>query len=312
MNLNHIPVLLNESINGLNIKTNGIYIDGTVGGGGHSFFIAQKIFSDEKSKLICIDRDEFALSMAKQKLKPFEKKIIFVHDNFCNIKKIAEENKICGVDGILLDLGVSSFQLDDVERGFSYIKNARLDMRMDRNQKFTAFDLVNKSDIKKLGFIIKTYGEEKFYKQIANKICRTAKIKSIETTLELVEIIKSAIPKKFHGKGNPAKKTFQAIRIAVNNEIEILEQALKDCINLLNKDGRLCVISFHSLEDRIVKNIFREFSTGCTCPKDFPICVCKKNAVCEIINKKPICAGKNEIDINSRAHSAKLRIIKKI
>ena len=312
MNLNHIPVLLNESINGLNIKTNGIYIDGTVGGGGHSFFIAQKIFSDEKSKLICIDRDEFALSMAKKKLKPFEEKIIFVHDNFCNIKQIAEGNKICGVDGILLDLGVSSFQLDDIERGFSYIKNACLDMRMDRNQKFTAFDLVNKSDIKKLEFIIKTYGEEKFYKQIANKICRAAKMKSIGTTLELAEIIKSAIPKKFHGKGNPAKKTFQAIRIAVNNEIEILEQTLKDCINLLNKDGRLCVISFHSLEDRIVKNIFREFSTGCICPKDFPICVCKKKAVCEIINKKPICAEKNEIDINSRAHSAKLRIIKKI
>lgn len=312
MTLKHIPVLLKECIDGLNIKSNGIYVDCTVGGGGHSFFIAQKIFNGQKSKLICIDRDQYALSAAKKKLVDFSKKIIFIHDNFCHIKKIAAENQINKVDGILLDLGVSSFQLDIAERGFSYMKNANLDMRMDQSQKLTAFDLVNKSDIKELSFIIKTYGEEKFYKQIANKICFLRKKKPIKTTLELVEAIRSTVPKKYLYKNHPEKKTFQAIRIAVNNEIQILEQTLRDCIDLLNTDGRLCVISFHSLEDRMVKNIFKDTAIGCICPKEFPICICNKKPVCEIITKRPICATELEIKNNSRSHSAKLRIIKKI
>lgn len=311
MSLKHISVLLEESIKGLDIKPNGIYIDGTVGGGGHSFFIANKLL--DTGKLICIDQDLFALDMAKKKLFEFDNKIIFVHDNFCNIKLIANKNNFDSVDGILLDLGVSSFQIDDCERGFSYIKNSRLDMRMDKTKKLSAFDIINYYDKKELEAIIKNYGEEKFYKQIVNKIFLARNIKPIETTFELVDIIKSALPKKvLYNNSHPAKKTFQAIRIAVNNELDILEKTIIDCVDLLKPGGRLCIISFHSLEDRIIKNSFKKLCNPCVCPRDFPVCVCNKKSLCDIITKKPICPSELEIKNNPRAHSAKLRIIKKI
>lgn len=308
--MEHISVLLNEAVENLNVNPDGIYVDGTVGGGGHSFEIAKRL---DTGKLICIDQDEFAISMASKKLACFKNKIEFIHDNFSNIKQIVSENGIEKVDGILLDLGMSSFQIDDTMRGFSYMNDAPLDMRMDKSNKISAFDVVNSYSFEDLDFIIKNYGEESFHKQIARKIVEHRKNSPIESTMQLVNVIKLSLPKKvLYNDNHPAKKTFQAIRIAVNNEIEILENAIMDCMDLLNKNGRLCIITFHSLEDRIVKHTFKKLQNPCICPSDFPVCVCKNKPVCRIITKKPIYPSAQELKNNSRAHSAKLRVAEKI
>jgi S-adenosyl-methyltransferase MraW len=307
----HIPVLLNEVINFLNINPNGVYIDGTVGGGGHSYAIAKKL--SKQGKLICIDQDDFAIKMSQKVLYEFKNKVDFFCDNFYNMKQIALSNKITKVDGILLDLGVSSFQIDDASRGFSYMHDAQLDMRMNKTQKKSAYDIINSYTKEKLCDIMKNYGDERFYKQIANKIVKARKISPIKTTLQLVEIIKSALPNKIlHNGGHFAKKTFQAIRIEVNNELDILNQTIIDAIDLLNSNSRLCIITFHSLEDRIVKHTFNKLQNPCDCPRDFPICICGKKSICKVITKKPIYPTNNEMENNPRSHSAKLRVVEKI
>lgn len=308
--MNHIPVLLSETINGLKINPNGVYVDGTVGGGGHSFFIARNL--SEVGKLICVDRDEFAIEMSSEKLSFFRDKIIFSHDNFADIKKIVFASGFEKVNGILFDLGVSSFQIDDAVRGFSYMHDAPLDMRMDKSKKNSAFDIINCFTKDKLNDIIKNYGQERFYKQITNKIINARSVSPIKTTLQLVEIIKSALPVKvLHNGSHPAKKTFQAIRIAVNNELDIIEQSIIDAVDLLYEGGRLCIITFHSLEDRIVKHTFKKLQNPCVCPSDFPVCTCGRKSVCKIITRKPIYPSDAEMENNSRSHSAKLRIVEK-
>ncbi len=304
----HTPVMLNECINGLNIKPNGIYVDGTLGGAGHSLRIVEKL---KDGKLIAIDKDDTALEVSKERLKNFNN-VVFVKSDFKNFKNIMEEQNILGVDGILLDLGVSSYQIDTPERGFSYRFDGKLDMRMDTKSGITAFDVVNNYSESELARIIYTYGEESFSKLIAKKIVEERKKHPIETTMQLKEIIENAIPKKFHGQGSPCKKTFQAIRIEVNNELGNLDVVLKDMVEKLNKGGRLAVITFHSLEDRIVKNVFKELSTNCICDKSIPICVCNHKASVVLVNKKPITASSAELKINKRSSSAKLRIVEKI
>ena len=291
MEFKHEPVLLEECIKALNINPDGIYIDGTLGGAGHSLEIAKKL--SPKGLLIGIDRDTEALRAAKEKLKNYTN-VKYIHDNHDNIKQILEELQINGVDGILLDLGVSSYQLDEKSRGFSYITDAELDMRMDKEQKLTAREIVNT-----------------FSRQIARNICKSREQKKIETTGELVEIIKKSIPLSKQKDGHPAKRTFQAIRIEVNNEIQPLYNTILDCINCLNKNGRLAVLTFHSLEDRAVKKAYNEAEGKCTCPSDLPYCVCGAISQGKIINKKPIEATKEETERNSRAKSAKLRIFEK-
>lgn len=308
MEFKHEPVLLNECIEALNIKPEGIYVDGTLGGAGHSLEIVKKL--SKEGLLIGIDRDTEALKAAKEKLKNYTN-VKYVHDNHDNIKQILEELQVNGVDGILLDLGVSSYQLDEKNRGFSYIADATLDMRMDKEQKLTAKDVVNTYSEEKLANIIWEYGEEKFSRQIAKNICKSRQQKSIETTGELVQIIKKSIPLSKQKDGHPAKRTFQAIRIEVNNEIEPLYNTILDCINCLNKNGRLAVLTFHSLEDRAVKKAFNEAEGKCTCPSDLPYCVCGAKLLGKIINKKPIEATKEETERNSRSKSAKLRIFEK-
>lgn len=308
MEFKHEPVLLNECIEALNIKPDGIYVDGTLGGAGHSLEIVKKI--SKEGLLIGIDRDTEALKAAKEKLKNYTN-VKYVHDNHDNIKQILEELQVNGVDGILLDLGVSSYQLDEKNRGFSYIADATLDMRMDKEQKLTAKDVVNTYSEEKLANIIWEYGEEKFSRQIAKNICKTREQKSIETTGELVQIIKKSIPLSKQKDGHPAKRTFQAIRIEVNNEIEPLYNTILDCINCLNKNGRLAILTFHSLEDRAVKKAFNEAEGKCICPSDLPYCVCGAKSLGKIINKKPIEATKEELERNSRSKSAKLRIFEK-
>lgn len=308
MEFKHEPVLLNECIEALNIKPEGIYVDGTLGGAGHSLEIVKKL--SKEGLLIGIDRDTEALKAAKEKLKNYTN-VKYVHDNHDNIKQILEELQVNGVDGILLDLGVSSYQLDEKNRGFSYIADATLDMRMDKEQKLTAKDVVNTYSEEKLANIIWEYGEEKFSRQIAKNICKSRQQKSIETTGELVQIIKKSIPLSKQKDGHPAKRTFQAIRIEVNNEIEPLYNTILDCINCLNKNGRLAVLTFHSLEDRAVKKAFNEAEGKCTCPSDLPYCVCGAKSLGKIINKKPIEATKEETERNSRSKSAKLRIFEK-
>lgn len=308
MEFKHEPVLLEECITGLNIKANGIYVDGTMGGAGHSFEIVKRLSKD--GLLIGIDRDEEALNASKQKLKSYSN-VKYIHGNHDNIKEILEYLKINEVDGILLDLGVSSYQLDERNRGFSYILDADLDMRMDKSQEFTAKDVINKYPEEKLSNIIWEYGEERFSKQIAKNICKYRKEKSIETTSELVEIIKKSIPLSKQKDGHPAKKTFQAIRIEVNNEIEPLYKTILDCINSLKHNGRLVVITFHSLEDRAVKKAYVEAEGKCTCPSDLPYCVCGAKSLGKIINKKPIEASEEEKEKNSRSKSAKLRIFER-
>ena len=304
----HTPVMLNECINGLNIKPNGIYVDGTLGGAGHSLRIVEKL---KDGKLIAIDKDDTALEVSKERLKNFNN-VVFVKSDFKNFKNIMEEKNILGVDGILLDLGVSSYQIDTPERGFSYRFDGKLDMRMDTKSGITAFDVVNNYSESDLARIIYTYGEESFSRLIAKKIVEERKKHTIQTTMQLKEIIENAIPKKFHGQGSPCKKTFQAIRIEVNNELGNLDVVLKDMVEKLNKGGRLAVITFHSLEDRIVKNVFKELSTNCICDKSIPICVCNHKASVVLVNKKPITASSAELKINKRSSSAKLRIVEKI
>lgn len=308
MEFKHEPVLLKECIKALNINPDGIYIDGTLGGAGHSLEIAKKL--SLKGLLIGIDRDTEALRAAKDKLKNYTN-VKYIHDNHDNIKQILEELQINGVDGILLDLGVSSYQLDEKSRGFSYIADAELDMRMDKEQKLTAKEIVNTYLEEKLANIIWEYGEERFSRQIARNICKSREQKKIETTGELVEIIKKSIPLSKQKDGHPAKRTFQAIRIEVNNEIQPLYNTILDCINCLNKNGRLAVLTFHSLEDRAVKKAYNEAEGKCTCPSDLPYCVCGAISQGKIINKKPIEATKEETERNSRAKSAKLRIFEK-
>ena len=309
MEFNHKPVLLDECIKGLKIKENGIYVDGTLGGAGHSKKILENL--SEEGSLIGIDRDEEALSVAKDRLKDF-KNVSYIHGNHDNIKNIIEELDIEKVDGILLDLGVSSYQLDEATRGFSYMQENELDMRMDKSQSLTAKEIVNTYEEDELARILFEYGEEKFSKQIARRICETRKEKEIETTKELVEIIEKSIPFSYKKEGgHPAKRTFQAIRIEVNNEIEPLYKTVRDCIDILKPGGRLCIITFHSLEDRAVKNAYADAVGKCTCPSDLPYCVCNYKSLGKIVNKKPIIANEKEQEENSRARSAKLRIFER-
>lgn len=306
MKFKHIPVLLNETIQGLNIKPDGIYVDGTIGGAGHSKKIIEKLSS--KGFLIGIDRDEEALEAAKENLKEY-KNFKLVHGNHDNIKEILANLGIDKVDGILLDLGVSSYQLDEKTRGFSYIGDNKLDMRMDKSQKLSAYDVVNLYKESKLADLIYAYGEERYSRRIAKNICIARKNKPIETTKELAEIIEKSLP--FSKDGHPAKRTFQAIRIEVNNEIKPLYNTVLECINLLKTGGRLCIITFHSLEDRAVKEAYKDAEGKCTCPKDFPYCVCGAKTLGKIINKKTIEATEEELKINTRAQSAKLRIFER-
>ena len=308
MEFKHIPVMLNECIDNLKINPDGIYVDGTLGGAGHSSVIASKL--SNKGLLIGIDRDEEALKAAKEKLKDYNN-VKYVHGNHDNIKNILNELGIKKVDGILLDLGVSSYQLDERNRGFSYLGNNRLDMRMDRSQELTAEYVVNNYTEEELADIIFKYGEEKFSRNIAKNICLARVEKKIETTSELVRIIEESIPKKLQKNGHPAKKTFQAIRIEVNNEIKPLYDTALDCINVLNENGRLCIITFHSLEDRAIKEAYVEAQGKCTCPKDLPYCVCNYKSLGRIITKKPIEATEKEISENSRSKSAKLRVFER-
>lgn len=309
MEFKHKPVLLEECIDGLNIKKDGIYVDGTLGGAGHSKEILKRL--DTSGILIGIDRDEEALLAAKKNLQAYNN-VKYIHGNHDDIKNILEDLQIQKVDGILLDLGVSSYQLDERERGFSYLGENELDMRMDKSQRLTAKEVINKYSEEELANIIYKYGEEKFSRKIAKNICEYRKNKEISTTKELVEIIEKSIPGFAKKNGHPAKRTFQAIRIEVNNEIEPLYKTVQDCIDSLNAGGRLCIITFHSLEDRAVKNAFIEAEGRCTCPKDLPYCVCGCEKKGKIINKKPIIADEQEQEENSRAKSAKLRIFEKI
>ena len=309
MEFKHKPVMLKECIDGLNIKPNGIYVDGTLGGAGHSMEIAKRL--SENGLLIGIDRDEDALCAAKEKLKEF-KNIKYVKDNHDNIKQILDNIGIESVDGILLDLGVSSYQLDERNRGFSYLGENELDMRMDRTQTLTAKEVINTYKEEKLADIIYQYGEERYSRQIAKNICEARKNNEITTTKQLVEIIEKSIPKSKQHDGHPAKRTFQAIRIEVNDEIKPLYNTIKDCIDCLKPQGRLCVITFHSLEDRAVKNAMLDAKGKCTCPSDLPYCVCGAKTLGKIITRKPIIASEEEQEENSRSKSAKLRIFEKI
>ncbi len=308
MEFKHKSVLLQECIQGLNIKENGIYVDGTLGGAGHSSEILKRLSS--KGKLIGIDRDEEALEAARQRLKKY-KNVVYLHGNHDDIKELLKSIQIDKVDGILLDLGVSSYQLDERARGFSYMGEATLDMRMDKAQELTAKDVVNNYTEEKLGQIIEEYGEERFAKNIARNIVKERQTLPIETTMQLVDIIRKSIPISKQKDGHPAKRTFQAIRIEVNNEIEPLKETIKNCIECLKPEGRLCVITFHSLEDRAVKQAYLDAEGKCTCPKDLPYCVCGYHSEGKIINKKPIIASKEEQEENSRSKSAKLRIFEK-
>ncbi len=309
MKFEHKPVLLQECIEGLQIKPDGIYVDGTMGGAGHSIEIVKRLSSE--GKLIGIDRDEEALKASKERLAEYTN-VTYVHDNHDNIKEILQKLGINQVDGILLDLGVSSYQLDERNRGFSYLGENELDMRMDKSQELTAKKIVNYYSEKELANIIYEYGEERFSRQIAKNICNYRKEKTINTTKELVDIIEKSIPKSKQNDGHPAKRTFQAIRIEVNNEIKPLYNTVKDCIDCLKPQGRLCIITFHSLEDRAVKNAYIEAKGKCTCPPDLPYCVCGAKTLGKIITKKPIIATKEEQEENSRSKSAKLRIFEKI
>ena len=310
MEFNHVSVVLNECLEGLNIKENGIYVDGTLGGAGHSSEILKRLSNE--GRLIGIDQDTDALKAAKERLKDYSN-VTFVHSNFSNIENVLNNLNIDGVDGILMDLGVSSYQLDEGERGFSYMKDAPLDMRMNRENDFSAYNVVNEYSEEDLYRIIRDYGEEKFAKRIASFIVENRQEKNIETTLELVEIIKNAIPAKARREGpHPAKRTFQAIRIEVNSELSILNKTIEDGVEKLNKGGRMAIITFHSLEDRIVKNKFRDLAVSCRCPKEFPVCVCGEKAKVKIISRKAIEPTKEEVEVNPRSRSAKLRVIEKL
>ena len=310
MEFKHRSVLLEETVNGLNIRPDGIYVDGTLGGGGHAYEICRRL--GDKGSIIGIDQDEAAIEAAGIRLKDFGEKVTIVRSNYCEMKSVLQGLGIDKVDGIVLDLGVSSYQLDTAERGFSYREDAPLDMRMDRRQTMTARDIVNDYSEKDLYRVIRDYGEDKFAKNIAKHIVIEREKRSIETTGQLTEIIRGAIPMKFQKKsGHPAKRTFQAIRIELNRELDVLKDSLDDMIDLLNPGGRLCIITFHSLEDRIVKSAFKKNEAPCTCPKDFPVCVCGKVSKGSILTRKPILPGPEEMEENSRSKSAKLRIFER-
>ena len=312
MEFKHKSVLLNETIENLNIKPDGIYVDGTLGGGGHAYQVASRL--SEKGRLIGIDQDADAIAAAGERLKEFGDKITIIRSNYANMKEELHRIGVEKVDGIVLDLGVSSFQLDTPERGFTYRdENAPLDMRMDDRQSLTAKDIVNGYSEMELYRIIRDYGEDKFAKNIAKHIVQEREKKPIETTGELTEIIRASIPMKVQVTGgHPAKRTFQAIRIELNKELEVLQNNLDDMIDLLNPGGRICIITFHSLEDRIVKTNFKRNENPCTCPSDFPVCVCGKKSKGKVVTRKPILPSEEELEVNSRSKSAKLRVFERV
>ena len=309
MEFAHKSVLLDETIEGLKIKPDGIYLDGTLGGGGHSSEICRRLSG---GRLIGIDQDAEAIAAATERLEPFREKVTLVRDNYCNAPAVVKSLGLEGVDGIVLDLGVSSYQLDNVERGFSYRYDTALDMRMDTRQSLSAKEIVNEYPERELYRIIHDYGDDQFAKNIAKHIAAARKDRPIETTGELNELIKAAIPAKMRANGgHPSKRTFQAIRIECNHELDVLKNSLDELIGLLNPGGRICIITFHSLEDRIVKSAFRKNENPCTCPPDFPVCVCGKESQGKVITRKPILPGAQELETNSRSKSAKLRIFEK-
>ena len=310
MEFRHRSVLLEETIEGLHIKPDGIYVDGTLGVGGHAFEVCSRL--GNKGIFVGVDQDAAAIEAAGQRLKGFGEKVRIVRSNYRDVKSQLQKLGIDKVDGIILDLGVSSYQLDTAERGFSYREDAPLDMRMDTRQVRTARDIVNEYSEMELFHVIRDYGEDRFAKNIAKHLVKRRKEKPVETTGELAEIIKGAIPMKYQKKsGHPAKRTFQAIRIELNRELEVLKDSLDDMIELLNPGGRLCIITFHSLEDRIVKSAFRRNENPCTCPPDFPVCVCGNVSKGRIVTKKPVLPGEREMEENSRSKSAKLRIFER-
>ena len=308
MEFNHYSVLLAETIEQLHIKPDGIYVDGTLGGGGHAWQVCSRLTTGH---FYGIDQDDAAIAAAGERLAPFGDKVTILRNNYCNMRTALAAEGVTGVDGIVLDLGVSSYQLDTEERGFSYRYDAPLDMRMDRRQTLTARDIVNNYSENDLYRIIRDYGEDKFAKNIAKHIVMNRADKPIETTFELNDIIKAAIPAKMRQNGHPSKQTFQAIRIECNRELEVLKDSLDDFIDLLNPGGRLCVITFHSLEDRIVKTIFRKNENPCTCPPEFPVCVCGKVSKGQVVTRKAILPSAQELAENSRSKSAKLRVFEK-
>lgn len=310
MEFRHKSVLLDESIDALQIKPDGIYVDGTLGGGGHSYEICKHL--SDKGRLIGIDQDAAAIQAATERLGEFKDRVTIVRSNYCNMRAELGKLGITSVDGVILDLGVSSYQLDTAERGFTYREDAPLDMRMDQRQTLTAKDIVNGYSEMELYRIIRDYGEDRFAKNIAKHIVNARKEKALETTGELIHVIKAAIPMKIRATGgHPAKKTFQAIRIELNRELEVLDNSLEDMIDLLNDKGRICVITFHSLEDRIVKTRFRHCENPCTCPKEFPVCVCGQKPKGRVVTKKPIVPSEGELEENSRAKSSKLRVFER-
>lgn len=310
MEFKHVTVLLNEAVDILDIKPEGIYVDGTLGGAGHSLEIVKKLIS---GKLICFDQDINAISAAKEKLKDFMDKTILVHSNFENLREELNKLGIESIDGFLVDLGVSSHQLDVPERGFSYMQDAPLDMRMDNNAELSAYDVVNTYSEAELKRVIKDYGEENWSARIAKLIVERRATMPIRTTFELVDAIKAAIPKKMRDENqHPAKRTFQAIRIEVNRELDVIEKTLLAAVDMMNEGGVLAVITFHSLEDRIVKNVFKKLQYSCTCPPEFPVCICNSKQVVEIITRKPILPSENEVEMNPRSRSAKLRAARKL
>ncbi len=311
MTFQHYSVLLNETIEQLDIKENGIYVDGTLGGGGHASAVLQRL--GDGGRLIGIDQDAAAIQAAGERLAPFGDKVTVVRSNYSAMPQVLEDLGIHGVDGIVLDLGVSSYQLDTVERGFTYREDTVLDMRMDQRQTKTARDIVNDYTETELFHMIRDYGEDKFARNIAKHIVAAREKKPIETTGELNDIIRAAIPAKVRAKGgHPSKKTYQAIRIELNHELDVLKNTLGQMIDLLNDHGRICVITFHSLEDRIVKNIFNTSEKPCTCPPSFPVCVCGKKSKGKVISRKPILPSEEELAVNSRSKSAKLRVFERI
>ena len=310
MEFKHTSVLLEETIDALNINPDGIYVDGTLGGGGHSYEICKRLSG--KGRLIGIDQDAAAIAAASERLGEFKDKVTIIRSNYCEMREKLAGIGVTGTDGIILDLGVSSYQLDTADRGFTYREDAPLDMRMDQRQTRTARDIVNEYSEMELYRIIRDYGEDRFAKNIAKHIVLARQEKPLETTGELIHVIKAAIPMKVRAVGgHPAKKTFQAIRIELNNELGVLSDSLDDMIELLNDKGRICIITFHSLEDRIVKNGFRRNENPCICPKEFPVCVCGREPKGSVITRKPILPGEEEIKVNSRAKSAKLRVFER-
>ena len=309
MEFKHKSVLLHETVDGLAIKPDGIYVDGTLGGGGHSYEICKRLSAN--GRLIGIDQDDAAIAAATARLSEFKDRVTIVRSNYCNMESVLHQLGIDKVDGIVLDLGVSSYQLDTVERGFSYKYDTDLDMRMDRRQTLTAKDIVNQYSEKELFRIFRDYGEEQFAQNIAKHIVRNRAEKEIETTFELNEIIKAAIPAKMRTNGHPSKRVFQAIRIECNKELDVLRDTMDTMVSLLNPEGRLSIITFHSLEDRIVKSAYRKYENPCTCPPEFPVCVCGQKPLGKAVFRKPILPGKEELEENSRSKSAKLRVFEK-